>query len=190
MKNEKIENKRKQSFGEIVFSWLSEISICAIVVVVIMTFLFKVVMVSGDSMLPNYHEADRVIVSSFVGELEQGDVVVASKVLENPIIKRVIATEGQTVFIDGEKGIVYVDDVAVNEEVFGLENGITKEVFTTLDKTKYPAVVPKGHVFLLGDNRYISEDSRYLEVGMVDMRKIVGKVVFKLLPLEKFGPVT
>ena len=121
--------------------------------------------------------------------VEQGDVVVAVNVLDEPIIKRVIATEGQTVDFDYEAGAVLVDGQPVDETQFGLENGITEEPYSSFELLEFPQTVPEGCVFVLGDNRAVSEDSRYLDVGMIDTRNILGKAVFHLLPLKSLGPV-
>ena len=110
-------------------------------------------------------------------------------VLDEPIIKRVIATEGQTVDFDYEAGAVLVDGQPVDETQFGLENGITEEPYSSFELLEFPQTVPEGCVFVLGDNRAVSEDSRYLDVGMIDTRNILGKAVFHLLPLKSLGPV-
>ena len=83
--------------------------------------------------------------------------------------------------------IVAVDDHPVDETRFGLENGITRAVYTSLEKTELPATVPEGCVFVLGDNRRVSEDSRYAEVGMIDVRNVLGKAVWFVSPVSKFG---
>ncbi len=182
-------NKNSEKIGiqHAIFSWIEEITVCAVVVAVAVPFLFKVVSVSGKSMLPNYVQDDRLIISCLDFGYQQGDVVVVTEVLSEPIIKRIIATENQTVDIDELNGIVYVDGVAVDETLFGLSNGITGATYTSLEKTEFPAVVPEGHIFVLGDNRNVSEDSRYVEVGMVDERKIIGKAVLKIYPFDSFG---
>ena len=138
-------------------------------------------------MLPNYHEGDRLVISMLSKDYQMGDVVVAVNVLDEPIIKRVIATEGQTVWIDYDSGIVYVDDQPVDETAFGLENGITRTLYASLEATELPATVPEGCVFVLGDNRSVSEDSRYVDVGMIDTRNVLGKAVLFVYPFSKFG---
>ena len=157
------------------------------VVIFVFTFLFRLITVSGTSMQPNFMDGDRVMVSMIGNSYKTGDVIVAVNVLDDPIIKRVIATEGQTVRIDYEAGVVYVDDQPVDETRFGLENGITRAVYTSLEKTELPATVPEGCVFVLGDNRRVSEDSRYAEVGMIDVRNVLGKAVLFVSPVSKFG---
>ena len=156
----------------------------------IFTFFLRIVTVSGTSMYPNYHDGDRLIVTNTFGQpLEQGDVVVLVNVLDEPIIKRVIATENQEVDIDFETGTVYVDGQALDESQFGLENGITTATSTMLEKTEFPTTVPEGHIFVLGDNRPVSEDSRYTAVGMVSVENVLGKAEFRLFPFDRFGTV-
>ena len=172
------------------YEWVEEILAAVVVVVLVFTFLFRVVTVSGTSMYPNYHDGDRLVVTNTFGQpLEQGDVVVVVNVLDEPIIKRVIATEGQEVDIDFNTGTVYIDGEALDETQFGLENGITIETGAPLERTSFPATVPEGHIFVLGDNRLVSEDSRYTAVGMVDVRNVLGKAEFRLFPFDRFGTV-
>ena len=169
------------------YEWLEEIVIALTLVILVFTFLFRVVTVTGESMLPNFVEGQKLIVTNLGHSVEQGTVVVITNVLNEPIIKRVIATEGQTVDIDYETGVVYVDGEAVDETQFGLENGITTRPYSTLEAMVFPQTVPEGCVFVLGDNRSVSKDSRYTEVGMVDTRHILGEAVFTLYPFDRFG---
>lgn len=169
------------------YEWLEEIVIALTLVILVFTFLFRVVTVTGESMLPNFVEGQKLIVTNLGHSVEQGTVVVITNVLNEPIIKRVIATEGQTVDIDYETGVVYVDGEAVDETQFGLENGITTRPYSTLEAMVFPQTVPEGCVFVLGDNRGVSKDSRYTEVGMVDTRHILGEAVFTLYPFDRFG---
>ena len=171
------------------YEWLEEIVIAHTLVVLVFTFLFRVVTVTGESMLPNFVEGQKLIVTNLGHSVEQGTVVVATNVLSEPIIKRVIATEGQTVDIDYETGTVYVDGEPVDETLFGLENGITTRPYSMLEAMVFPQTVPVGCVFVLGDNRSVSKDSRYTEVGMVDTRHILGEAVFTLYPFDRFGAI-
>lgn len=171
------------------YEWLEEIVIALTLVILVFTFLFRVVTVTGESMLPNFVEGQKLIVTNLGHSIEQGTVIVATNVLSEPIIKRVIATEGQTVDIDYETGVVYVDGEAVDETQFGLENGITTRPYSTLEAMVFPQTVPEGCVFVLGDNRAVSKDSRYTEVGMVDVRHILGEAVFTLYPFDRFGTI-
>lgn len=171
------------------YEWLEEIVIALTLVILVFTFLFRVVTVTGESMLPNFVEGQKLIVTNLGHSVEQGTVVVITNVLNEPIIKRVIATEGQTVDVDYETGTVYVDGEAVDETQFGLENGITTRPYSTLEAMVFPQTVPEGCVFVLGDNRSVSKDSRYTEVGMVDTRHILGEAVFTLYPFDRFGVI-
>lgn len=171
------------------YEWLEEVVIALTLVILVFTFLFRVVTVTGESMLPNFVEGQKLIVTNLGHSVEQGTVVVITNVLNEPIIKRVIATEGQTVDIDYETGVVYVDGEAVDETQFGLENGITTRPYSTLEAMVFPQTVPEGCVFVLGDNRSVSKDSRYTEVGMVDTRHILGEAVFTLYPFDRFGVI-
>ncbi len=172
-----------------IFAIVEELVVAIAVVVILFSFVFKVVAVNGNSMLPNLENGDRLVISCINFGYEQGDIVVANEVLENPIIKRVIATEGQTVDIDVETGTVYVDGVALDESQFGLENGMTLKAPEYLPQLEFPTVVPENTLFVLGDNRGVSEDSRFQSVGMIDERNITGKALIRFLPFDKFGGV-
>ena len=148
--------------------------------------LFRNVIVSGSSMKNTLVEGDFLILMSntLYNQPKQGDIVVISKADYDdgkPIVKRVIATEGQTVDIDFIKGIVYVDDVALEE------NYIIEPTMTN-GGTEYPIEVEAGHIFVMGDNRNNSRDSRFPEIGQIDEREILGKAVFLLVPGDPDGP--
>lgn len=173
----------------VLFEWLEEIVVALTIVILLLTFIFRVVTVSGGSMEPNYIDKERLIVVNHGSKMEQGAVIVMTNVLDEPIIKRVIATEGQTVNIDYETGIVYVDGIAVDESQYGLPNGITTSPSSAYEPLVFPQTVPKNCVFVLGDNRGVSLDSRYADIGMVDVRHVLGEAVFAIYPLDRFGPV-
>lgn len=179
--------KKKQPFSKVAYEWIEELVLAIVLVVILFSFVFRVVTVNGTSMQPNYYQNDRLVVTNFHPKIQQGDVVVIVDVLENPIIKRVIATEGQTVDIDSEKGLVYVDGKVVDESEFNVQQGITTTTGASLATLDFPQTVPEGCVFVLGDNRAVSEDSRYKAVGMVDKRKILGKAFLSIFPFNKIG---
>ena len=138
-------------------------------------------------MEPTYFDGDRVLVTKLAGEARQGDVVIVVHALQETIIKRVVATEGQTVDFDQQSGELLVDGLPLKGEEFGIENGITFLPDRPGQVMEFPQQVPEGCVFVLGDNRMHSTDSRYVEVGMVDRRNILGRVVFNLMPFSKAG---
>ena len=116
--------------------------------------------------------------SSIAGEPEQGDIIVASKTTyENgaPIIKRVIATEGQKVDINFETGVVSVDGIALDEPYIHSKTDDFEGIY-------FPLVVEEGCIFVLGDNRGVSQDSRHPKIGQIDKREIVGKAIFLIFP--------
>ena len=168
-------------------SWQESLMICLhdtialfAVVMVIFVLLFRIVVVNGSSMYSTLWHGDYLLVLSNVisGEPKAGDIIVASKKSFNdgePIIKRVIATEGQTVDIDFDAGIVYVDGVALEEDYTHTPTNVSEGV-------AFPVTVAEGCVFAMGDNRNSSRDSRYPDIGLVDEREVLGKAVFLLLP--------
>ena len=169
--------------------WAETIVVAVVLVAVVFTFLGRVITVDGVSMEPTYHNGDRVLITNLAGSPQQGDIVIVINALEEPIIKRVVATEGQTVDFDPQLGEVVVDGQAIAGSVFGIEDGITYVPELPGQVLEFPQTVPEGCVFVLGDNRGNSTDSRFQSVGMVDRRNILGKVVFNLYPFSKLGLV-
>lgn len=160
--------------------YLHDIVYILAVILLVFTFLVRMVVVSGSSMFSTLADGDYLLLLDhpLCGDLEYGDIVVASMDRFHdgePIVKRVIATEGQTVDIDFEQGIVYVDSKPLDEPYTHTK--------TTLDEgMKFPLVVREGCVFLMGDNRNNSRDSRDPLIGQVDQREILGKALFLVLP--------
>ena len=163
-----------------VLEYLHDVVYILALILVVFTFCMRVVIVSGSSMFNTLVDGDYLLLLNrpLCGELEQGDIVVAS--MERfkdgePIVKRVIATEGQTVDIDFRAGIVYVDGVALEEEYIYTPTHLAEGM-------EFPLVVEEGCLFLMGDNRGDSRDSRAPEIGLVDEREILGRAVFLLMP--------
>ena len=151
-----------------------------IAIFLLFLLLFRVIVVSGDSMYATLWDGDYLLLLSntFYHEPKQGDVVVISKESFDdgkPIIKRVIATEGQTVDIDFDQGIVYVDGQALQEDY-------THNLTTREEGMHFPLVVEDDCIFVLGDNRGVSLDSRSPEIGQIDKREVLGKAIFLMLP--------
>ena len=151
-----------------------------VTVLLLFTFLMRIVVVQGDSMFDTLVDGDYLLLvnNPICGELEQGDIVVASMDRfkgGEAIVKRVIATEGQTVDIDFREGIVYVDGEALVEPYAFTKTNVSEGM-------AFPLVVEEGCLFLMGDNRNESMDSRDPQIGLVDEREILGKAVLLLLP--------
>ena len=190
------ENKKetKKSFDSSIFEWLDVVVASVVVVVILFTFVFRMVAIDGDSMNNTLLDGERVIITNMFYKPERGDIVVISRNMENssvegsyeePIIKRVIATEGDMVDIDFENGIVYVNNEALKEDY------IKEPTYRKAD-VKFPLVVKENCVFVLGDNRNDSKDSRTTQIGdngLIDVKYILGHAVLRVFPLNKFGGI-
>ncbi len=169
-------NKEKES----ILSYLHDFVYLLAGILLICILLLRVVVVSGPSMNNTLHDGDLLLLINNVlyRDPQQGDIIVASKdSFKNgePIIKRIIATEGQEVDIDFYKGIVYVDGKALDEPYTLTPTNMTEGI-------EFPLVVDKGCVFVMGDNRNSSLDSRSEDIGLIDCREIMGKAVFLIFP--------
>ena len=158
-------------------------------ITLIFVFLIRLQGISGPSMTPTLRDGEYVVLlSNFVcGDYKQGEVVVATVPSfddARPIVKRVLATEGQTVDIDFTAGEVRVDGVLLEEPYINEPTYLDYE-----DGQTYPLTVPDGCVFLMGDNRNNSTDSRYAPIGCVDTQYILGKVILRVFPPARIGTV-
>ncbi len=173
--------------------WLGVVASALIIVVILFGFVFRVAIISGDSMKNTLIDGDVVVISNFNYTPKQGDIVVVSRNAENtpesmreengPIIKRVIATEFQIVNIDFETGTVYIDNMPLDEPYISTP---------TVDQydVEFPITVPEGCIFVLGDNRDVSLDSRSSRIGdggMIDTRYVLGHAVYRVFPFDKMG---
>ena len=149
-------------------------------ILLVLLLLFRIVVVSGPSMMDTLEDGDCLLLISHAvaGDPQYGDIVVAAKESfkdGEPIVKRVIATEGQTVDIDFAAGIVYVDGKALKEDYIRtptyLAEGMT-----------FPLVVEEGSLFVMGDNRGASMDSRDPKIGLIDTREVMGRAIFLVFP--------
>ncbi|MBR3968844.1 MAG: signal peptidase I [Clostridia bacterium] len=184
--------KNGESLKDFVFDWIEVLVHAIIVVVICFSFIFRIATIDGPSMMNTLIDGERVIITNLFYEPKAGDIVVISRNKENstqtmnasntPIIKRIIATEGQTVNIDFDAGIVYVDGVALDEPY-------TRTPTNRFYDIKFPVTVDEGCVFVLGDNRKDSIDSRDSSIGMIDTRYILGHAVFRVFPLNKMGKI-
>ncbi len=173
------EPQKEKSRSRELYEWVQALVCSVLAVVVVFTFGIRLIGVDGHSMLPTLQDGDRLLVlnSMLCGSYEPGDIVVLRKesFLPTPIVKRVIAVEGQVVDIDFASGTVFVDGKPLQEAY------INERTFTE-EGTVFPLTVPEGSVFIMGDNRNHSTDSRDARLGTIDRRYIIGRAVFLALP--------
>ena len=157
--------------------WVQTLLLPILIGILAFVFLARIITVDGTSMVPTLHNGDRVVTSNLFYEPKPGDVVVlqTDSYGQDPLVKRVIAVAGQTVDIDFDLGIVYVDGEALDEPY------IAEATHRPLDFTG-PRTVPEGCIFVMGDNRNRSTDSRDDRIGMVDARCVIGRVLLVLIP--------
>jgi len=173
-------NEEQLDWKQSVLLYIHDLIYLSAAVILIFLLLFRVIIVSGSSMYDTLIDGDYLLLVSnmFYKNPEYGDIIVASKdSFDNgsPIIKRVIATEGQTVDIDFEQGIVYVDGNALQEDYTYTPTNVEEGM-------QFPLVVAENCIFVMGDNRNKSKDSRNPEIGLIDTREVLGKAIFLFLP--------
>lgn len=175
-KQETQEVSPEKEEGRDLYEWAQALVCSVLAVVLLFTFVIRLIGVDGHSMVPTLQDGDRLLVLKD-NDYEYGDIVVLRKdtFLEEPIVKRVIATEGQTVDIDFVSGAVYVDGELLEEDYIN-------EPTYVEEGTEFPLTVPEGSIFVMGDNRNHSSDSRSSDLGTVDTRYVIGKAVFLLFP--------
>lgn len=177
--------KEPRSWKQSVLLYVHDLMCMLLMVMLLFLVVFRVILVTGDSMFTTLWDGDYLLLVSelFCGAPEPGDIVVISKQsFDNgsPIVKRVIATEGQTVDIDFESGTVYVDGKALREPY--IHNETTNE-----EGTVFPLTVAENCIFVLGDNRAVSLDSRSPQIGQIDRREVLGKAICLLIPGTHHG---
>ena len=177
--------EEKDSPQKTVVMYLHDLVYLLAGIMLVLLLLFRVVIVSGPSMNATLVDGDYLLLvgNVFYNNPKSGDVIVASKdSFKNgePIIKRVIAVEGQTVDIDFDTGIVYVDGIALEEPYTNTPTNLEEGI-------QFPVVVKEGCVFVMGDNRNSSKDSRSPEIGQIDCREILGKAIFLIFPGSNQG---
>ncbi len=183
--NEKDNNQKSTGFVVEVYEWLEAVAFALALVVIMFTFVFRIVSVSGPSMQPTLHSGDRIVLSNLFYTPKNGDIVVITQPNSHnnePLIKRVIAVEGQTIDINADTDTVTVDGVKLNE-TYTLEQDLNRAG----EAYDFPITIPEGKVFVMGDNRNDSFDSRDPGLGMVDEKYIMGKAIFRIYPFESVG---
>ena len=169
-------NEQKKEYSAVTrncFEWVEAVVTSIVVVVLLFTFLFRVVNVNGQSMEDTIHNEDKVLLTNLFYEPENGDVVVISRAqhFEEPIMK-----------IDFNTGDVYVDGVLLDEPYI-------KTPTTDNEGGEIPKVIPEGYVFVMGDNRGNSLDSRSEQIGLIDKRNIIGKAQYIVFPFDRIGGI-
>ena len=175
------ENNPKEESIKGTYEWIQSLVTALITCVFLFLFLFRVIDVKGTSMFPTLNDGDKMLVSGVMYKPRNGDIVVFKKDSYDPnkaLVKRVIATAGQEVNIDFDTGEIWIDGVLLEEDY------IADLTLTKLDFIG-PAEVPEGCVFVMGDNRNMSIDSRKAEISMVDERLILGRVYAVIFPIEE-----
>ena len=167
------------------YFWLQALVMALVSLILLFTFVGRVIGVQGSSMVPTLHDKDMLLLQSIGYEPKPGDIVVLTKesFMAQPIVKRVIAVGGQTVDIDYAAGTVAVDGVALEEDY------INEAMYELPPDYATHVEVPKGSIFVMGDNRNKSSDSRDPRLGTVDVRYVLGRARFVLLPFQDFGVI-
>lgn len=195
-------NNMKKIFGiavEDILFFIESAFIALFITSMIFTYILHIAVVNGESMENTLMPDDRLVTTSWYSSINQGDIVIIyagdsvtlnddgslniGKGLRKTLVKRVIAVEGQTVDINFERGAVYVDGKMLDESYITSLTHMDEGAFTY----KYPVEVPEGYVFVMGDNRQVSKDSRSDEIGFVSLESITGKVIMRVFPLDAFG---
>lgn len=172
------ERCRKQ--WKIVYDAVATLETAVIILILLFSLVLRPAAVIGNSMLPNFSGGDRVAcVHSFSG-YERGDVIIISHATrkDESIIKRVIAVGGDTVDIDFYKGTVSVNGQVLDEPYVNTPTNLSYDM-------TFPVIVPEGKIFVLGDNRNASLDSRSTDIGFINENKVLGKVVFRFYPFDR-----
>ncbi len=171
-----------------IYEWVEMLVISIALVFMIFSFVARVAVVSGNSMKPTLENGDKLLVRELFYTPKQGDIIVCHSEFygfSEPLVKRVIATEGQKVRLDTENWKVYVDGVLLDEDYINYIPGVDMKGWDYGEEY----TVPDGHIFVMGDNRNFSSDSRASYVGAIDERYVIGKVIFRFLPASAFGSV-
>lgn len=168
-----------KSIFEIIDSFVPAI----VTVAILLSMFFRTSKVDGQSMQHTLEHGDMLLINTFLYEPKNGDIVVIDpredSITKAKIIKRVIAVAGQSVKIDSKNNKVYVDNQLLDEPYISSK--------TKRGTLKIPDVIPEGYIFVMGDNREHSSDSRSYEVGLIHVSQVVGKAVFRLFPFNSFG---
>ncbi len=174
--------KEKATAIESVYDFVEVAVFALVMVAVLFAFFIRIVGVDGTSMLDTLQHGDRLLLTKAFYTPERGDIIVVNRDNNTPVIKRVIAVEGDRVRIDPLKACVVLNGEELNEESYihypTYPEGLNEEV-----------VIPEGCVFVLGDHRNNSHDSRKPDLRFISREDIVGKAVFRFYPLDTIGGI-
>lgn len=178
--------KQSTNVKKEVISWILTLAISIGIVVLLNTFVVRVMVVDGDSMVDTLHHNDRILTTPLYTELSRGDIVVIHRENDQPLVKRVIAVAGDTIDVDYDTGKVLLNGEAIDEPYLDVK---MQEPNYIGGNTPLPLTVSEGYVFVMGDNRNNSLDSRAQEVGEVPVENVFGKVFFRIWPLDALGTI-
>ncbi len=191
------EGKEQDSWRQSLFEWLELLAVVLVIIVTLFTFVVSIVGVDGSSMYPTLHDRDLMLVQRIAYTPRQGDVIVLRKdhtFGDQALVKRVIATGGQTVYIDYDNNTITVDGEILEEPYLNYEyddmygsDYMADKVDLDPQYVNQEFTVPEGCVFVCGDNRNHSSDSRVAQLGMVDERYVIGRVLLVFFPFSDFG---
>lgn len=164
--------------------WYESMALGAVLLVLLFTFVLRVAVVDGSSMNPTLVNGDRVLLRSIGYQPSRGDPVVIDAYISygKPLCKRVIALGGDTVDINFDTGAVTVNGTELTEPYI-------KDLTHQPEGVQFPIVVPEGCVFVMGDNRNNSKDSRSPDIGCIDQRDLLGKIIFRITPIGSAGRI-
>lgn len=174
---------RQSTFTKFMFEIVDSVVPSIVIIAILLSVFFRVSTVEGQSMQHTLEHGDRLLINTFLYEPKNGDIVVIDptedSIVKAKIIKRVIAVAGQSVKIDSKNNKVYVDNQLLDEPYISSK--------TKRGSSKIPDVIPEGYIFVMGDNREHSSDSRSYEIGLIHVSQVVGKAVFRFFPFNSIG---
>lgn len=213
----KVQEPQKKGAARELFEWIEVIAFSLAFVLLIFSYVGRLAVVDGNSMNNTLVNKETLVITNFMYKPKQGDIIVfqiPDKTVEDqakavtfgqPLVKRVIATGGQTVYIDFENWKTYVynasdydkeltieeikEKVTPFEDIYDCDINYEDEPMRQINASSEPFVVEEGKLYVMGDNRNHSSDSRYFKVGQVDERYVLGKAVLRISPFSKFGAV-
>ncbi len=179
-----ISNNETRKHGLSFLEWCEALVFGWVVVAIIFCFLFRVIIVSGSSMVPTLENGQRLLVQSMHYQPQRGDIVIVDGYIDygKPLVKRIIAMGGDTVNINFETGEVFVNGALLQEPYIAEKTAVQGDV-------TFPITLEKDQIFVMGDNRNFSRDSRDSDIGCLDKRDILGKAIFRLTPFDRMGRI-